>query len=225
MDRGPKGKTIWKLLSGVVFTAVIAIGLAIPVLAAAGAFSPPAEQSSPGSASPQEDQAGAASVQGGITAFVTVADDVDSDGDGVMDSVDNCPDVPNGPGEVGVTGVGDQTNTDVDLAAAGATIDGVPIGDALGDACDDDDDDDGSIDALEAFLGTDPLDNCGANAWPPDTDDNFTLNAGDFGLILASWQKNSGDEGYIQRADLDGNGVINAGEFGAILALWQLSCT
>ena len=35
-------------------------------------------------------------------------------------------------------GVGNQTNTDAALAAAGATIGGLPIGDGLGDACDDD---------------------------------------------------------------------------------------
>ncbi len=218
-------KAISRVLWGVALSVVVAVGLAIPALAASGVFSVPAERSSPDSASPQGDQAGAASVQGGITAFVTVADNVDSDGDGVLDSLDNCPEVPNGPGEASVTGVGNQTNTDVDLAAAGATIAGVPIGDTLGDACDDDDDDDGTIDTLEAFLGTDPLDNCGTNAWPPDTDDNSIPNAGDFGLILASWQKDSGEEGYIQRADLDGNGVLNAGEFGAILAVWQMSCT
>ena len=90
---------------------------------------------------------------------------------------------------------------------------------------DSDDDGDGSTDALEQFLGTDPLDNCGINAWPPDTDDNLTINAADFGLILASWQKGSGDGAYIQRSDLDGNGVANAADFGPILALWQQPCS
>ena len=116
-------------------------------------------------------------------------------------------------------------NTDAALAAAGATIGGVPIGDALGDACDPDDDDDETIDNLEAFLGTDPLDNCGINAWPPDTSDNGTVNAGDFGIILDSWQKSSGQVGYIQRADLSGSGTVNAGDFGPLLDFWQQSCT
>lgn len=147
----------------------------------------------------------------------TVAGDAceDPDGDGVMDAADNCPDTSN-PG---------QTNTDAALASAGATIGGVPIGDDLGDACDPDDDDDGTTDSLEGFLGTDPLDNCGINAWPPDTSDNGTVNAGDFGIIVDSWQKSSGQEGYIQRADLNGNGTVNAGDLGPIADFWQLSCT
>ena len=154
----------------------------------------------------------------------------DSDGDGVLDAPDNCPTVPNGLSEAGVAGVGNQTNTDADLAAAGATIGGVPIGDGLGDACDDDDDDDGTIDTIEAFLSTDPLDNCGVaidnTKWPPDTSGNNTVNAGDFGIILTSWQLTDGvDAGYVRRADLNGNGTVNAGDFGAILAAWQLSCT
>jgi hypothetical protein len=165
----------------------------------------------------------------------------DPDSDTVFDIDDNCPDTAN-PG---------QTNTDFDLNAAGATVDEVPLpADALGDVCDDDDDNDsfngsevitqdpgdaatscppGSMpiwaDCMESYLGTDPTDNCGPNAWPPDTDDNSRINAGEFGLIIASWQKESGEEGYIQRADLDGNGRINAGEFGTILPYWQQTCT
>ncbi len=57
---------------------------------------------------------------------------VDSDGDGITDNLDNCPDDPN-PG---------QLNTD---------------GDALGDVCDNDDDNDGLTDNLENSIGTDPL--------------------------------------------------------------------
>lgn len=46
---------------------------------------------------------------------------LDTDGDGVGDSSDNCPTVPNGPAETSVPGVGNQLDTD---------------GDGLGDACD-----------------------------------------------------------------------------------------
>jgi hypothetical protein len=46
---------------------------------------------------------------------------VDTDCDGVSDSSDNCPTVPNGPGQAGIAGVGNQTDTD---------------GDGVGDACD-----------------------------------------------------------------------------------------
>ena len=141
----------------------------------------------------------------------------DCDGNDGFIVGDNCPTVFNPA----------QTNTDLDvLGAGGATMDGVSIGDGLGDACDDDDDDDGTSDSLEAFIGTDPLDNCGVNAWPPDTSDNNFVSAGDFGLILDSWQLTDGvDGGYIRRADLSGNGTVSAGDFGLILDFWQLSCT
>jgi hypothetical protein len=47
--------------------------------------------------------------------------EADTDADGVADSIDNCPTVPNGPAQAGVAGVGNQTDTD---------------GDGVGDACD-----------------------------------------------------------------------------------------
>ncbi len=88
MDRGPTGKTIWQLLSRVAFAAIIAVGLAIPVLAASGAFSVPAGPGSPDSGGPAGDLAVPASAQGGITAFVRAAliGDVDCAGD--VDAVD-----------------------------------------------------------------------------------------------------------------------------------------
>jgi hypothetical protein len=56
----------------------------------------------------------------------------DTDGDTVVDTLDNCPDDPNT----------DQANND---------------GDAQGDVCDDDDDNDGLDDTTEISLGTNPL--------------------------------------------------------------------
>ena len=60
---------------------------------------------------------------------VTGACIIDSDGDGVFDTDDNCPTAPNTT----------QTNTDLPL----------PGGDLLGDACDADDDGDGVLDASD----------------------------------------------------------------------------
>jgi hypothetical protein len=85
----------------------------------------------------------------------------DLDNDGANDQRDNCPLVPNP----------DQTNTDVELEIGGGSV----VGDSLGDACDPDDDNDGFADDKEAYVGTDPLDNCagsppgpGGDAWPLD---------------------------------------------------------
>ncbi len=125
---------------------------------------------------------------------------LDNDGDGEPNPADNCVDDPN-PGQ-----------EDAD-------------NDNIGDTCDTDDDDDGTADTIENFLGTDPNVACGVNAWPPDTTDNGTVNAGDFGILVDSWQKSSGEDGYIQRADLSGNGTVNAGDLGPIAETWQLSCT
>ena len=71
----------------------------------------------------------------------TNAKDPDTDDDGVIDGVDNCPFVSNA----------DQANADAQLAQdpnSGVT------GDATGDACDDDDDNDGLTDAQEFAIGT-----------------------------------------------------------------------
>jgi hypothetical protein len=65
----------------------------------------------------------------------------DIDGDGVLNEVDNCPDVPNGPGEASIPGVGNQTDID---------------GDGMGDACDFDIDGDHIINTTEELYGSDP---------------------------------------------------------------------
>lgn len=69
---------------------------------------------------------------------------IDTDGDGVPDLTDNCPDDQNF----------DQKNTDKENEG----LPGYPIGDVQGDACDDDDDNDGLTDAYEInFTATNPL--------------------------------------------------------------------
>jgi len=68
--------------------------------------------------------------------------DPDDDNDGVLDGADNCP-VNSNPS---------QSNMD---------------GDSLGDVCDTEDDGDGYADTAEAWVGTNPLDNCGSHTTTP----------------------------------------------------------
>jgi hypothetical protein len=78
----------------------------------------------------------------------------DVDADGVPNELDGCDWSP------------DPANTDAD-------------GDGIGDACDVDDDGDGFTDFAEQSIGTDPLLACGPNAWPPDLNDDGSVNIAD----------------------------------------------
>jgi putative hemolysin len=124
--------------------------------------------------------------------------DIDSDGDGVADAVDNCPSDHN------------PTQTDTD-------------GDGLGDVCDDDDDNDGFDDTIESYLGTDPLDDCSDSP----SDDAWPLDINNDGLITATSDSLNfrgrigavpGDSNWWQRLDLDASGNINA--TGDVLKYW-----
>ncbi len=66
----------------------------------------------------------------------------DTDGDSVPDAADNCVNTANGSAEASTPGVGNQTNTDADLATAGWRLG------AGWTTCD------------ESFIGTDPSDSC-----------------------------------------------------------------
>jgi len=133
----------------------------------------------------------------------------DQDMDGVGDALDNCPLVPNP----------DQTNTDAALQAAGASV----VGDSLGDACDPDDDNDGWVEsggpiggrADEAYLGTDPLDNCPDNpsddAWPLDINkDKWITAAGDILNYRGRIAAMPGSPNWWQRLDLNQDSVLSA---------------
>lgn len=186
----------------------------------------------------------------------------DADGDGVLDSADNCPDVPNGPDQVGIPGVGNQTDSD---------------GDGLGDACDPDDDDDtfsdvaeqtlgsdpydaastpehfsipgacsdgqdndldglidsadpgctdtqtdtdgdGYTDAVELFIGTDPMLACGTNAWPPDFNSDGIISGSDIFSVFPFWLTTSA------RQDLSADGIVSGSDIFMIFPVWFSTC-
>ncbi|KKL95064.1 hypothetical protein LCGC14_1858370 [marine sediment metagenome] len=175
----------------------------------------------------------------------------DLDGDGVPDDTDNCPAVPNGPNEAGISGVGNQTNSDTALGTAGATINGVLLpGDAEGDACDDDDDNDsfsGSTmltqdpgaaatscpdgdlplwaDCVESYLGTETGDNCPGSPGPGG--DAWPPDIDQNGIV------SGGDPFAIfpfwltasARHDLNADGIVSGGDIFSIFPLWLFACT
>ena len=155
----------------------------------------------------------------------------DSDGDGVADDVDICPDVPN-PGQEdgdtdGVGNVCDNCPSDPNPGQENAD------GDPLGDICDQcpaiatfgiwlvpvgDVDCDGFTSANEGLIGTDATDPCAdtpaANdeaddKWPPDFDDNQVINTTDvFGVVVPFF--GTSVPPTSPRRDLFPDGVINS---------------
>jgi len=119
------------------------------------------------------------------------------------------------------------------------------IGDPLGDACDSEDDNDslgatqtpgpaavacpgGAVDlwadCVEAYLGTNALDNCtgapgaGGDAWPPDTNQDGIVASGDVFAIFPFWLTSSA------RYDLNTDGVISGSDIFLLFTLWLTEC-
>lgn len=110
-----------------------ALAISVPVGAVIDHFSLEVPPFSIVGSAPGFFQISPATSQFKLSAFGTIGDFIDSDGDGIADDADNCPDDANP----------DQADGD---------------GDGLGDACDPDDDNDGLPDGDEVNLfGTDPL--------------------------------------------------------------------
>jgi len=129
---------------------------------------------------------------------------LDSDGDGVTDTVDNCPFVPNP----------DQKNSDALAFDNGPGIPGddktVPNSDNLGDACDPDDDNDGLLDVDE-----EPLNNCGAfndlaANHPNPSRDDVTNDDNHNGNPAPNMGRDSLDNGPSW--DTDNDGVLDGAE-------------
>jgi hypothetical protein len=116
-------------------------------------------------------------------------------------------------------------------------------GDGLGDSSDPDDDNDslglppgddppGGFfrDSVEAFIGTDPLDECadtsdandetgaGISPWPPDFNDNGLVDIGDLVALRNHWVPLG--ETYGVRYDLNANGICGIGDLVVLRYYW-----
>jgi hypothetical protein len=99
-------------------------------------------------------------------------------------------------------------------------------GDAAGNPCDADDDGDGFHDDDELSVGTDPLLACGPTAWPPDFDDNQTVNLLDMLPFKPHFgATNPSDPKYDPRYDLNTDGAINLLDLLPFKPVFRLSCT
>ncbi|MEX0682627.1 MAG: dockerin type I domain-containing protein [Dehalococcoidia bacterium] len=86
-------------------------------------------------------------------------------------------------------------------------------GDGLSDCEDTDDDGDSYVDDLEGQIGTDPWNDCATHAfdkaWPPDFDNNRTINITDVLALKSAFGTVEGGPAYLERKDLTGDGRIN----------------
>jgi hypothetical protein len=158
---------------------------------------------------------------------VTNQDQADSDGDGKGNVCDNCPSVSNptqtdsdgdGKGNVcdNCPAVSNPTQTNSDADTYGDACDNCPSvsnpgqedfeTDGIGDACDHSDGD-GFLDAVELYLGTDPLDACPDgptdDAWPLDINMNKSVTMADVFKYSGKIGRPVSGDPLLRRLDLN----------------------
>ncbi len=123
----------------------------------------------------------------------------DADADAVCDAFDNCPNWPN--------------------PSQALPPWPVPANDP---------DCDGFTSAIETFVGTGPLIQCGTDNWPPDlapaTRDQV-VNIRDAAEFRFVWNSTSGDGRYVKRKDLNADGSINILDVAQLRFFWNKTCT
>jgi len=93
-----------------------------------------------------------------------------------------------------------------------------------------DSDGDGYDDATEAYLGTDPLDDCpdyvGDDAWPPDLDADGDVDIWDILEMKPGLGSREGDPGFSQRRDLNADGIQGVLDYAQLtLPMYGTNCT
>jgi len=170
---------------------------------------------------------------GGMLRFLSFTGGSDTDGDGVADSVDNCPNVANAnQADTDGDGEGDACDTDDDNDTVLDVADNCPLvanadqldtdGDGEGDACDTDDDNDTVIDSVDNCpldANTDQLDSDGDGIGDvcdpvndPDTDGDGVVDSIDNCPATANPGQEDWDNDGTGDAceDSDADGVLDA---------------
>jgi hypothetical protein len=161
------------------------------------------------------DYACLATISGSTNAHVADCDGSDDYATKVCGLVtgDNCPTTPN-PGQENADG--DKWGDACENCPSVATVWWVPVGD--GDC-------DGFTDTEEGTIGTDPTDACGTTCWPPDWDDNKTVNLMDLLPFKPHFNKTFPDPLYDVRYDLNLDNSNNLLDLLPFKPFFNLSCT